>query len=183
MCTKIFFSIHSVKISNVFFFLSRGYNLFMAHFKDLVLKNRIQMGKNMRMNFFKQRITIVLLLVVGVYIYSSINEFYFFEKDYYEYLLNTFAGITLLTGIAYLCYTKLEYETESTESQYFISDADAWNTLRKQLATTARGCAVLYIKENCELPIINNTVLAKKRNFDCWKPVCAGQISKDFGEI
>ena len=51
MCTKIFFSIHSVKISNVFFFLSRGYNLFMAHFKDLVLKNRIQMGKNMRMNF------------------------------------------------------------------------------------------------------------------------------------
>lgn len=27
------------------------------------------MGKNMRMNFFKQRITIVLLLVVGVYIY------------------------------------------------------------------------------------------------------------------
>lgn len=41
----------------------------MAHFKDLVLKNRIQMGKNMRMNFFKQRITIVLLLVVGVYIY------------------------------------------------------------------------------------------------------------------
>ena len=56
------------------------------------------MGKNMRMNFFKQRITIVLLLVVGVYIYSSINEFYFFEKDYYEYLLNTFAGITLLTG-------------------------------------------------------------------------------------
>ena len=106
MCTKIFFSIHSVKISNVFFFLSRGYNLFMAHFKDLVLKNRIQMGKNMRMNFFKQRITIVLLLVVGVYIYSSINEFYFFEKDYYEYLLNTFAGITLLTGIAYLCYPK-----------------------------------------------------------------------------
>ena len=149
------------------------------------------MGKNMRMNFFKQRITIVLLLVVGVYIYSSINEFYFFEKDYYEYLLNTFAGITLLTGIAYLCYPKkkanlknelvlneykLEYETESTESQYFISDADAWNTLRKQLATTARGCAVLYIKENCELPIINNTVLAKKRNFDCWKPVCAGKI-------
>lgn len=57
---------------------------------------------------------------------------------------------------------KLEYETESTESQYFISDADAWNTLRKQLATTARGCAVLYIKENCELPIINNTVLAKR---------------------
>ena len=53
---------------NCFFFLSRGYNLFMAHFKDLVLKNRIQMGKNMRMNFFKQRITIVLLLVVGVYI-------------------------------------------------------------------------------------------------------------------
>ena len=116
-------------------------------------------------------------MVVGVYIYSSINEFYFFEKDYYEYLLNTFAGITLLTGIAYLCYPKkkanlknelvlneykLEYETESTESQYFISDADAWNTLRKQLATTARGCAVLYIKENCELPIINNTVLAKR---------------------
>ena len=138
------------------------------------------MGKNMRMNFFKQRITIVLLLVVGIY--SSINEFYFFGKDYYEYLLNTFAGITLLTGIAYLCYPKkkanlenelvlneykLVYETESTESQYFIS----------------RGCAVLYIKENCELPIINNTVLAKKRNFDCWKPVCAGQISKDFGEI
>ena len=64
-----------------------------------------------------------------------------------------------MTGIAYLCYPKkkanlknelvlneykLEYETESTESQYFISDADAWNTLRKQLATTARGCAVLY---------------------------------------
>jgi len=26
-------------------------------------------------------------------------------------------------------------------------------------------------------------ILAKKRNFDCWKPACAGQISKDFGEI
>ena len=35
----------------------------------------------------------------------------------------------------------------------------------------------------CELPIINNMILAKKRNFDCWKPACAGQISKDFGEI
>ena len=67
MCTKIFF--HSFcKDFQCFFLLSRGYNLFMAHFKDLVLKNRIQMGKNMRMNFFKQRITIVLLLVVGVYI-------------------------------------------------------------------------------------------------------------------
>ena len=156
------------------------------------------MGKNMRMNFFKQWITIVLLLVVGVYIYSSINEFYFFEKDYYEYLLNTFAGITLLTGIAYLCYPqkktnqenelvlneyKLVYETESTASQYFISDTEAWNTLRKQLKTTAQGHAILYISESCELPIINNMILAKKRNFDCWKPVCAGQISKDFGEI
>ena len=98
MCTKIFFSIHSVKISNVFFFLSRGYNLFMAHFKDLVLKNRIQMGKNMRMNFFKQRITIVLLLVVGVYIYSSINEFYFFEKDYYEYLESLFDYFDIITA-------------------------------------------------------------------------------------
>ena len=32
------------------------------------------MGKNMRMNFFKQRITIVLLLVVGVYIVVSMNS-------------------------------------------------------------------------------------------------------------
>ena len=77
----------------------------------------------------------------------------------------------------------LVYETESTASQYFISDTEAWNTLRKQLKTTARGHAILYISESCELPIINNTILAKKRNFDCWKPVCAGQISKDFGEI
>ena len=69
------------------------------------------MGKNMRMNFFKQRITIVLLLVVGIY--SSINEFYFFGKDYYEYLLNTFAGITLLTGIAYLCYPKKKANLEN----------------------------------------------------------------------
>ena len=184
---------------NCFFFLSRGYNLFMAHFKDLVLKNRIQMGKNMRMNFFKQRITIVLLLVVGVYICGSINEFYVFENDYYfKYLLNTFTGIILLTGIAYLCYPqkktnqenelvlneyKLVYETESTASQYFISDTEAWNTLRKQLKTTAQGHAILYISESCELPIINNMILAKKRNFDCWKPACAGQISKDFGEI
>ncbi len=38
------------------------------------------MEKNMRMKFLKQRITVILLLVVGVYIYSSINEFYFFEK-------------------------------------------------------------------------------------------------------
>lgn len=78
----------------------------MAHFKDLVLKKQDTNGKEYADEFFKQRITIVLLLVVGVYIYSSINEFYFFEKDYYEYLLNTFAGITLLTGIAYLCYPK-----------------------------------------------------------------------------
>ena len=199
MCTKIFFSIHSVKISNVFFFLSRGYNLFMAHFKDLVLKNRIQMGKNMRMKFLKQRITVILLLVASVCICGSINEFYVFENDYYfKYLLNTFTGIILLTGIAYLCYPqkktnqenelvlneyKLVYETESTASQYFISDTEAWNTLRKQLKTTAQGHAILYISESCELPIINNMILAKKRNFDCWKPACAGQISKDFGEI
>ena len=117
---------------------------------------------------------------------------------YFKNLLNTFTGIILLTGIAYLCYPqkktnqenelvlneyKLVYETESTASQYFISDTEAWNTLRKQLKTTAQGHAILYISESCELPIINNTILAKKRNFDCWKPVCAGQISKDFGEI
>ena len=78
---------------------------------------------------------------------------------------------------------KLVYETESTASQYFISDTEAWNTLRKQLKTTAQGHAILYISESCELPIINNMILAKKRNFDCWKPACAGQISKDFGEI
>ena len=79
----------------------------MAHFKDLDSKKQDTNGKEYcGIEFFKQRITIVLLLVVGVYIYSSINEFYFFEKDYYEYLLNTFAGITLLTGIAYLCYPK-----------------------------------------------------------------------------
>ena len=64
-----------------------------------------------------------------------------------------------------------------------ISDTEAWNTLRKQLKTTAQGHAILYISESCELPIINNMILAKKRNFDCWKPACAGQISKDFGEI
>ena len=114
MCTKIFFSIHSVKISNVFFFLSRGYNLFMAHFKDLVLKNRIQMGKNMRMNFFKQRITVILLLVASVCICGSINEFYVFENDYYfKYLLNTFTGIILLTGIAYLCYPQKKTNQEN----------------------------------------------------------------------
>lgn len=184
---------------NCFFFLSRGYNLFTAYLKDLISKIRIQMEKNMRMNFLKQRITVILLLVASVCICGSINEFYFFENDYYfKYLLNTFTGIILLTGIAYLCYPqkktnqenelvlneyKLVYETESTASQYFISDTEAWNTLRKQLKTTAQGHAILYISESCELPIINNTILAKKRNFDCWKPVCAGQISKDFGEI
>ena len=157
------------------------------------------MEKNMRMKFLKQRITVILLFVASVCICGNINEFYFFENDYYfKYLLNTFTGIILLTGIAYLCYPqkktnqenelvlneyKLVYETESTASQYFISDTEAWNTLRKQLKTTARGHAILYISESCELPIINNTILAKKRNFDCWKPVCAGQISKDFGEI
>lgn len=57
---------------------------------------------------------------------------------------------------------KLVYETESTASQYFISDTEAWNTLRKQLKTTAQGHAILYISESCELPIINNTILAKK---------------------
>lgn len=136
------------------------------------------MEKNMRMKFLKQRITVILLLVASVCICGSINEFYFFENDYYfKYLLNTFTGIILLTGIAYLCYPqkktnqenelvlneyKLVYETESTASQYFISDTEAWNTLRKQLKTTAQGHAILYISESCELPIINNTILAKK---------------------
>ncbi len=115
MCTKIFFSIHYVKISNVFFFLSRGYNLFTAYFKGFGSKIRIQMGKNMRMNFLKQRITVILLLVASVCICGSINEFYFFEKDYYfKYLLNTFVtGITLLTGIAYLCYPKKKANLEN----------------------------------------------------------------------
>ena len=110
------------------------------------------MEKNMRMKFLKQRITVILLLVASVCICGSINEFYVFENDYYfKYLLNTFTGIILLTGIAYLCYPqkktnqenelvlneyKLVYETESTASQYFISDTEAWNTLRKQFQTT-----------------------------------------------
>ena len=42
-------------------------------------------------------------------------------------------------------------ETESTASQYFISDTEAWNTLRKQLKTTAQGHAILYISESCEI--------------------------------
>ena len=133
------------------------------------------MEKNMRMKFLKQRITVILLLVASVCICGSINEFYVFENDYYfKYLLNTFTGIILLTGIAYLCYPqkktnqenelvlneyKLVYETESTASQYFISDTEAWNTLRKQLKTTAQGHAILYISESCELPIINNMIL------------------------
>lgn len=63
------------------------------------------MEKNMRMKFLKQRITVILLLVASVCICGSINEFYVFENDYYfKYLLNTFTGIILLTGIAYLCY-------------------------------------------------------------------------------
>ena len=61
------------------------------------------MEKNMRMKFLKQRITVILLLVASVCICGSINEFYVFENDYYfKYLLNTFTGIILLTGIAYL---------------------------------------------------------------------------------
>lgn len=96
MCTKIFFSIHYVKIWIVFFFLSRGYNLFTAYLKDLISKIRIQMEKNMRMKFLKQRITVILLLVASVCICGNINEFYFFENDYYfKYLLNTFTGIIL----------------------------------------------------------------------------------------
>ena len=60
------------------------------------------MEKNMRMKFLKQRITVILLLVASVCICGSINEFYVFENDYYfKYLLNTFTGIILLTGIAY----------------------------------------------------------------------------------
>ena len=133
------------------------------------------MEKNMRMKFLKQRITVILLLVASVCICGSINEFYVFENDYYfKYLLNTFTGIILLTGIAYLCYPQ---KKTNQENELVL------NTLRKQLKTTARGHAILYISESCELPIINNTILAKKRNFDCWKPVCAWQISKDFGEI
>ena len=104
------------------------------------------------------RITVILLLVASVCICGSINEFYVFENDYYfKYLLNTFTGIILLTGIAYLCYPqkktnqenelvlneyKLVYETESIASQYFISDTEAWNTLRKQLKTT--GIVIIY---------------------------------------
>lgn len=41
------------------------------------------MEKNMRMKFLKQRITVILLLVASVCICGSINEFYFFENDYY----------------------------------------------------------------------------------------------------
>ena len=71
MCTKIFFSIHYVKIWIVFFFLSRGYNLFTAYLKDLISKIRIQMEKNMRMKFLKQRITVILLFVASVCIISA----------------------------------------------------------------------------------------------------------------
>ena len=49
------------------------------------------MEKNMRMKFLKQRITVILLFVASVCICGNINEFYFFENDYYfKYLLNTF---------------------------------------------------------------------------------------------
>ena len=74
MCTKIFFSIHYVKIWIVFFFLSRGYNLFTAYLKDLISKIRIQMEKNMRMKFLKQRITVILLFVASVCICGNMNS-------------------------------------------------------------------------------------------------------------
>ena len=41
------------------------------------------MEKNMRMKFLKQRITVILLLVASVCICGNINEFHFFENDYY----------------------------------------------------------------------------------------------------
>ena len=65
MCTKIFFSIHYVKIWIVFFFLSRGYNLFTAYLKDLISKIRIQMEKNMRMKFLR---------LAYVYVVTSMNS-------------------------------------------------------------------------------------------------------------
>ena len=79
------------------------------------------MEKNMRMKFLKQRITVILLLVASVCICGSINEFYVFENDYYfKYLLNTFTGIILLTGIAYLCYPqkKTNQENELVLNEY-----------------------------------------------------------------
>lgn len=59
------------------------------------------MEKEYADEILKQRITVILLLVASVCICGSINEFYVFENDYYfKYLLNTFTGIILLTGIA-----------------------------------------------------------------------------------
>ncbi len=155
------------------------------------------MGKNIWIQVLVLRMIVIgLLLACLCY---SIRELCFFESDYYfKYILNTFTGIILLTGVAYLCYPqkqasqtgepalnkyKLVFGTESTMPQCFISDGEAWNTLRKQLKTTSLGYAVLYIYESNELPVINNTISAKKKSFDCWKPVCVGQISKDFGEL
>ncbi|RGZ23378.1 hypothetical protein DW998_13165 [Parabacteroides distasonis] len=73
--------------------MSRGYNLFTAYLKDLISKIRIQMEKNMRMKFLKQRITVILLLVASVCICGSINEFYVFENDYYFIKLSVCSSI------------------------------------------------------------------------------------------
>ncbi|WP_297908068.1 hypothetical protein [uncultured Parabacteroides sp.] len=149
----------------------------------------------------KTMVITILSFTMLLYMYS-IQEIHFFADDYHaRYILNAFTGLILLIGVAYLCYPpqkpgdieklrslpsqvlrkyKLESGAESTEPQYFISDKEAWNVLRKQLRTISLGYAVLYVYENCELAMINNSTSSDERRIDCWKPVCMGRISEDF---
>lgn len=163
------------------------------------------MEKNVLERGVKRRIVVItiLLLVTLLYIYAT-YESNLFKYDYYVgYILNAFTGFMFLMGLAYLCYPKrqvtkvdelkrttssflnkykLESDMGSTAPQYFISDMEAWNTLRKQLKTNSVGYAVLYIYENGELTIINAETSIKGKSIDYWKPICMGQISKDFRE-
>lgn len=163
------------------------------------------MEKNVLARGLKRRMIVIaiLLLITLFYIYGT-HECQLVKHDYYiERILNTFTGLTLLIGVAYLCYPKkhvlktdemirpissflnkykLESEMETTTPQYFKSEMEAWNTLRKQLKVNCFEYAVLYIYENGELAIVNAETPAKGKRINYWKPVCMGQISKDFCE-
>lgn len=164
------------------------------------------MEYNMRRNNFfrlsvhKMIVIAVLIFIVLFYMYS-IRIVSSYE---YEYVLNAFTGLMLLIGTAYLCYPwrpgedrikkeeaanfpvskkyKLVSGSASTFPQYFLSDMEAWNVLRKQIRISCLGYAILYTYENCRLTVVRHGTLPEERDVNYWKPVCIGKVWDDFSD-
>lgn len=146
------------------------------------------------------KIVLFLILFLCAYVGSDVIELSY----YTQHILNGILGLTLLFGLALLCFPKKEnpecdgklrdipdlkkYKLvagiQSTDSRWFASEQEAWNMLSRQLPEMSQGRAILYVYETEKFPLISkhaeiNPLHERERDvsvIDYWKPVCVGVL-------